>query len=120
MLALVTKTFQAAHGQALRPARFPFGLVARTRFLPDQAPFWARLVWCMKEDQHRFLSLLGTLPGRLTAEQTGWVLVWLAIKLQRREDAGQLCVWLRLLVCFFNPFSELSIFVGMDRCSDFH
>jgi hypothetical protein len=28
----------------------------------------------MKEDQHRFLSLLGQLPLRLTAEQTGWVL----------------------------------------------
>src|ERR1700685_323717 len=29
---------------------------------------------CMKEDQHRFLSLLGQLPARLTAEQAGWVL----------------------------------------------
>jgi hypothetical protein len=28
----------------------------------------------MKEDQHRFLSLLGQLPLRLTAEQAGWVL----------------------------------------------
>jgi len=28
----------------------------------------------MKEDQYRFLSLLGQLPARLTAEQTGWVL----------------------------------------------
>ena len=28
----------------------------------------------MKEDQHRFLSLLGQLPVRLTAEQAGWVL----------------------------------------------
>jgi hypothetical protein len=28
----------------------------------------------MKEDQQRFLSLLGQLPARLTAEQTGWVL----------------------------------------------
>ena len=28
----------------------------------------------MKDDQHRFLSLLGHLPARLTAEQTGWVL----------------------------------------------
>jgi hypothetical protein len=28
----------------------------------------------MKEDQLRFLSLLGHLPARLTAEQTGWVL----------------------------------------------
>jgi hypothetical protein len=28
----------------------------------------------MKEDQHRFMSLLGQLPARLTAEQTGWVL----------------------------------------------
>jgi hypothetical protein len=28
----------------------------------------------MKEEQHRFLSLLGQLPARLTAEQTGWVL----------------------------------------------
>ena len=29
---------------------------------------------CMKEDQSRFLSLLGQLPARLTAEQAGWVL----------------------------------------------
>ena len=28
----------------------------------------------MREDQHRFLSLLGQLPARLTAEQVGWVL----------------------------------------------
>jgi hypothetical protein len=28
----------------------------------------------MREDQHRFLSLLGQLPARLTAEQTAWVL----------------------------------------------
>jgi hypothetical protein len=28
----------------------------------------------MKEDQHRFLILLGQLPGRLTAEQAAWVL----------------------------------------------
>jgi hypothetical protein len=28
----------------------------------------------MKDDQHRFLSLMGQLPARLTAEQTGWVL----------------------------------------------
>jgi len=28
----------------------------------------------MKDDQHRFLSLLGHLPARLTAEQAGWVL----------------------------------------------
>jgi hypothetical protein len=28
----------------------------------------------MKEDQIRFLSLLGQLPARLTAEQAGWVL----------------------------------------------
>jgi hypothetical protein len=28
----------------------------------------------MKEDQHRFLGLLGHLPARLTAEQAGWVL----------------------------------------------
>lgn len=28
----------------------------------------------MKDDQHRFLSLLGQLPARLTAEQTAWVL----------------------------------------------
>jgi len=33
-----------------------------------------RLIRCMKEDQHRFLSLLGQLPVRLTAEQAGWVL----------------------------------------------
>src|SRR5277367_6124352 len=35
---------------------------------------WARLVLCMKDDQHRFLSLLGQLPVRLTGEQAGWVL----------------------------------------------
>lgn len=28
----------------------------------------------MREDQHRFLTLLGQLPGRLTAEQTAWVI----------------------------------------------
>jgi hypothetical protein len=28
----------------------------------------------MSDDQHRFLALLGQLPGRLTAEQAGWVL----------------------------------------------
>jgi len=28
----------------------------------------------MKEEQHLFLSLLGQLPARLTAEQAGWVL----------------------------------------------
>ncbi len=28
----------------------------------------------MKEEQHRFLSLLGQLPARLTAEQVAWVL----------------------------------------------
>lgn len=28
----------------------------------------------MKEEQQRFLALLGQLPARLTAEQTGWVL----------------------------------------------
>ena len=28
----------------------------------------------MKEEQARFLSLLGQLPARLTAEQAGWVL----------------------------------------------
>lgn len=28
----------------------------------------------MRDDQHRFLSLLGGLPGRLTAEQVAWVL----------------------------------------------
>jgi hypothetical protein len=33
-----------------------------------------RLVLRMKDDQHRFLSLLGQLPARLTAEQAGWVL----------------------------------------------
>ena len=27
----------------------------------------------MREDQHRFLSLLGQLPARLTAEQAAWV-----------------------------------------------
>ena len=28
----------------------------------------------MREDQHRFLSLLGQLPARLTVEQAAWVL----------------------------------------------
>src|ERR1044072_488992 len=28
----------------------------------------------MKEDQHRFLSLLGRLPARLTAEQVAWAI----------------------------------------------
>jgi len=28
----------------------------------------------MKEDQHRFLMVLGQLPARLTAEQKAWVL----------------------------------------------
>lgn len=28
----------------------------------------------MREDQHRFLALLGQLPARLTAEQAAWVL----------------------------------------------
>lgn len=28
----------------------------------------------MKDEQQRFLSLLGQLPARITAEQTGWVL----------------------------------------------
>jgi hypothetical protein len=28
----------------------------------------------MKDDQHRFLTLLGQLPARLTAEQAAWVL----------------------------------------------
>ena len=28
----------------------------------------------MREDQHRFMSLLGQLPARLTAEQAAWVL----------------------------------------------
>jgi hypothetical protein len=28
----------------------------------------------MKDDQHHFLTLLGQLPVRLTAEQAGWVL----------------------------------------------
>jgi hypothetical protein len=28
----------------------------------------------MKEDQQRFLSLMGQMPARLTAEQTAWVL----------------------------------------------
>jgi hypothetical protein len=28
----------------------------------------------MKDDQHRFLSLVGQLPLRLTAEQAGWLL----------------------------------------------
>ena len=28
----------------------------------------------MRDDQHRFLTLLGQLPARLTVEQTAWVL----------------------------------------------
>ena len=35
---------------------------------------YQRRVLRMKDDQHRFLSLLGQLPARLTAEQAGWVL----------------------------------------------
>jgi hypothetical protein len=34
----------------------------------------SRLLLRMKEEQHRFLSLFGQLPLRLTAEQAGWVL----------------------------------------------
>lgn len=34
----------------------------------------ARLYLRMKDDQHRFLSLLGQPPARLTAEQAAWVL----------------------------------------------
>ena len=30
--------------------------------------------YAMRDDQHRFLSLLGELPARLTVEQTAWVL----------------------------------------------
>jgi hypothetical protein len=37
-------------------------------------PARLRLLLRMKEDQHRFLSLLGQLPARLTAEQAAWVL----------------------------------------------
>jgi hypothetical protein len=33
-----------------------------------------RLMLRMKDDQQRFLSLLGQLPTRLTAEQAGWML----------------------------------------------
>jgi hypothetical protein len=38
--------------------------------------FWlvAGLVWYMKDDQHRFLSLAGQLPVRVNSEQAGWVL----------------------------------------------
>jgi hypothetical protein len=32
------------------------------------------LVWQMKDDQQRFLSVAGLLPVRLNAEQAGWVL----------------------------------------------
>src|ERR1035441_4273196 len=42
--------------------------------MPVRFPSRARLVLRMKDDQHRFLSLLGQLPARLTAEQAGWVL----------------------------------------------
>jgi hypothetical protein len=28
----------------------------------------------MRDDQHRFLTLMGHLPARLTAEQTAWVI----------------------------------------------
>jgi hypothetical protein len=31
-------------------------------------------MFAMKDDQHRFLSLLGTLPARLSVEQAAWVL----------------------------------------------
>ena len=30
--------------------------------------------YCMRDDQHQFLKLLGQLPARLTAEQAAWVL----------------------------------------------
>jgi hypothetical protein len=33
-----------------------------------------RLMLRMKDDQHGFLSLVGQLPARLTAEQAAWVL----------------------------------------------
>ena len=32
------------------------------------------LLICMRDDQHRFLSLLGQLPARMNVEQTAWVL----------------------------------------------
>jgi hypothetical protein len=49
------------HGNRFKESLFDFG----------RSP---RLVLRMKDDQHRFLSFLGQLPARLTAEQTGWVL----------------------------------------------
>lgn len=33
-----------------------------------------KLQFEMRDDQHRFLSLLGQLPARLTSEQVAWVL----------------------------------------------
>ena len=37
--------------------------------------FWRGYDWQgMKDEHHKFLSLLGQLPARLTAEQAGWVL----------------------------------------------
>jgi hypothetical protein len=33
-----------------------------------------RVRYGMKDEQHRFLSLAGQLPARLTSEQAGWVL----------------------------------------------
>ena len=35
--------------------------------------FDSRLIG-MKDEQHRFMSILGQLPARLTAEQAGWVM----------------------------------------------
>ena len=40
----------------------------------------------MKDDQHRFLVLLGELPARLTAEQVAWVLNFQA------NDIATLCL----------------------------
>jgi hypothetical protein len=46
------------------------GVSTRSLFGFDRTGDWH----CMKDDQQRFLSLLGQLPVRLTAEETGWVL----------------------------------------------
>jgi hypothetical protein len=65
----------------------------------------------MKDDQHRFLSLLGQLPLCLTAEQAGWVLncqahdipalissaAALAARQSRTERRKVFCDWRRVL-----------------------
>ena len=47
----------------------------RLKWLAEQSGYEPmRLLIFMRDDQHRFLTLLGRLPARLTAEQAAWVL----------------------------------------------